>query len=220
MAKKTKEIIMEAARKLFNQKSFNAVSLHELAQQLNMSRGNLAYHFKDKDILLAAIADEMWISIEKERNKSRALPSFENLHNEIMMYFKYQKEYAFIFLDVLVINHPMIVGKFREMIEQTVADNKATIAFSLKTGNMNPEPVPGTYSNLAFVAWMIPFYWLSQKIIRGDKSIEDGEKVVWSLLVPHFSEKGKNAFKKFFGDTYYISLGASIDKELKDLLSF
>ena len=203
----TKEKIISKATKLFNDKGFASVNMLDLAKAMNISRGNLTYHFKDKDILLAAIADAMWSKIETERAKSRQFPSFENLHNEVQLYYHFQKEYAFIFLDNHVLTHSIIKKKFRKMTKQSIEDNKATIAFSIKLGNIKNEEVPGTYNNIAFITWMIIFFWYAQQVITGDKSKEDGEKMIWSIIVPHFTKKGIKSFKRFFGKSYYENLG-------------
>jgi len=216
----TKEKIIKAATDLFNQSGFSAISLFELAQHIGMSRGNLTYHFKDKDALLEATAQQMWSKIEAERNKSRRFPSFENLHNEVQLYYHFQKEYAFIFLDTHVLNHPIIKEQFRKMTEQTIRDNKAAIAFSIQLGNLKPEPVPGTYHNISFLAWMITFYWLPQQIIRGEQTKEDGEKLIWTILMPHFTTKGVESFKAFFGEGYFNSLGDSFEEDLGEIISF
>ncbi len=217
MKKDTRNKITTAARIYFNKNGFGAVSLHELAQNIGISRGNLTYHFKDKTALLEAIAEVMWTKIEAERSKSRQFPSFENLHNEIQLYYRFQKEYAFIFLDTHVLNHPTIKKKFREMTAQTIMDNKAAIAFSIKMENMQPEPAPGMYHNIAFISWMLMFFWLPQQVIRGEKTTEDAEKMVWSILIPHFTPKGIDSFKTFFGEAYYENLGEPFEV---DLISF
>ena len=218
MKKNTKEKIIDTAIQCFNKDSYGAISLHELAKATGISRGNLTYHFKDKESLLQAIANQMWSKMQKERNKSRQLPSFQNLHNEVQLYYKFQKEYAFIFLDPHVLNHPVIKKQFREMTAQTIEDNKAAIAFSIRLGNMKPEPVPGLYHNIAFTTWMLTFFWLAQQIIRGEKTVEDGEKMIWSILIPHFTEKGIQSFRRFFGDDYFNSLGKPFEEYMKSLI--
>lgn len=216
----TRKKIIQDATSYFNKHGYSSTSLFELAKSFGMSRGNLAYHFKDKDLLLEAIAEEMWQQMELERNKSRQLPSFENLHNEIQLYYRFQKKYAFIFLDTHVLNHPLIKRRFRELTRQNITDNKATIAFSIKVGNMKKEKISGTYHNIAFITWMLSFFWLSQQIIRGEKSREDGEKMIWSILLPHFTDKGIQSFQTFFGKEYYESLGEAFDIDLHTLISF
>ena len=146
-----KQHIIDGAIALFNQKGYAAVTLFELAKELNMSRGNLTYHFKDKDILLSTIAQQMWDQIEQERSKTRQLPSFENLNHEVKLYYKYQRHYRFIFIDPHVLKHNIIVKQFRQMTEQSINDIKASIAFSIQLGNMRIEPYPGVYNNLAVV---------------------------------------------------------------------
>lgn len=220
MKKNTKDKIISTAIKCFNKEGYGALSLYEIAKATGMSRGNLTYHFKDKDTLLEAITQQMWSKIQGERNKSRQLPSFQNLHNEVQLYYKFQKEYAFIFLDPHVLNHPLVKEQFREMTRQTIEDNKAAIAFSIKLGNMKPEPIQGTYHNIAFITWMLSFFWLAQQIIRGEKTGEDGEKMIWSILIPHFTDKGLKSFKTFFGEDYYNNLGESFSADLTSLIEF
>ena len=212
MSLRTK-IITQSIR-LFNKKGYGAVNLAEIAKSLGITRGNLTYHFSKKDDLLKTIVGEMWQKIEAERAKSRQFPSFENLHNEVQLYYRFQKQYSFVFLDTHVLQHAVVKKQFREMTKQTIADNKATIAFSINMGNMKPEPFPGAYHNLAFVTWMLLFFWLAQQIIRGEKTNEDGEKMVWSNLLPHFTEKGVQSFKAFFGEGYYNSLGEAFEMDL------
>ncbi|MEO0473235.1 MAG: TetR/AcrR family transcriptional regulator [Bacteroidota bacterium] len=214
----TREKIISAATAHFNQHGFGATSMQELAQHLGMSRGNLTYHFKDKNLLLEAIATQLWDRMKVERAKSRQLPSFQNLHNEIQLYYRFQREYAFVFLDPHVLQHPAIQQQFREMTEQTIRDNKAAIAFAIKLGNMEPEKVAGMYHNLAFTTWMLTFFWLAQQIIRGEKTGEDGEKMAWSILIPHFTEKGIQSFIEFFGESYYQQLGQPF--EIEEFISF
>jgi AcrR family transcriptional regulator len=215
-----KEQIIREATHIFNEKGFEAVSMYELSGLLGMSRGNLVYHFRDKDALLKSIVEEMWQKIEKDRSTSRQYPTFENLHNEVQLYYKYQKEYAFVFLNYQVINHPEVRQKFREMTENTIQANMATLALSLSTGNLKAEPYPGVYKNIAFTVWMLSFFWLSQQIIRGDSTTEDGEKLIWSLLLPHFTPKAIERFKAYFGEEYLTSLGEPLQLNMFEMSSF
>lgn len=213
-----KDQILSVAKDLFNLQGFASVNMHELAQKLDMSRGNLTYHFKNKDLLLAAIAQEMWSKLEVEQNKSRQLPSFQNLHNEVQLLMRFQNEYEFIFLDNHVLNHPLIQAQFRTMTEQTLKDNKAAIAFSIQLGNMKPEPFAGAYNTIAFLTWMVSFYWKSQEQILDPNKKQDPEKIIWSLLLPHFTEKGIHSFVEFFGKEYYENLGEPFDVDLSTLI--
>lgn len=188
-----------------------------------MTRGNLTYHFKDKSILLEAITERFWAGIEIERKKTRLLPSFENMHNEIQLFYSFQRKYAFIFLDHHVLNHPSIKKKFKTSAEDHIKEIEATIAFAISAGNMKKEDYEGMYKSLAFSTWMISFYWLNQQMLLGgktNKSSEEGEMKIWSMLLPHLTDKGLKAFRKYFGDDYLKKLGSSLNTDIAEYVGF
>lgn len=199
---KKKEKIMEAATQLFNEKGYGTVNLKELAQTIGISRGNLTYHFKNKEALLEAIIKNMWERISQEKKKTRQMPSFENMHNQTQLYYSFQKKYAFVFLDTNVRNHPSVKEQFKAMIERTIEDFRKMIAFGIQLGTIKEETIPGTYHSLSFSVWMLSFYWLSQQTTRDDNMETDAEKIIWGLILPHMTEKGITAFKQFFGDDF------------------
>ena len=44
--KDTRRDILNAARRLFNQRGYNGVSLQDIASAVGISKGNLTYHFQ------------------------------------------------------------------------------------------------------------------------------------------------------------------------------
>lgn len=216
--KGTKQRIIDGAISCFNQQGYGPTSLQDISRHLGISRGNLTYHFPSKETLLKTIFNQMWEGFATEQDKARALPSFQNLKNELAVYLHYQREYSFIFSDSQVIAIPFIHEALQKMSQRTIEDNMAAIAFGLEVGNMKPEPFPGAYRQLAITTWMLMCFWLPQQAIRGTEAEEDPEKAVWTLILPHFSEKGVNAFKKHYGEAFYNSLGPSFDRDLSDYI--
>ena len=204
---------------MFNKSGYGAVNLFELAKSLDMSRGNMTYHFKDKEVLLKELTDQLW---EKLTNGmvAKGLPSFQNLHHDAQLYHKLQKEYSFIFHDNQVLKHRLIAPKMKSLCDKIIKDIETAIAFSIQLGNMKEEAITGVYKNLAITSWMMMFFWSSQQMIRGHKTKEDGEKVIWSLLLPHLTEKGMASFKKFFGEDYLADMGEKFDQNMDSYLTF
>ncbi|MFK8006463.1 MAG: TetR/AcrR family transcriptional regulator [Saprospiraceae bacterium] len=223
MKVKTRQRIINKGIELFNKNGFASITLFEIAGALDITRGNLTYHFKNKDLLLKAISDEFWSKLDVERNKTRLLPSFENIHNEVQLFYRFQRKYSFMFMDYQVLNHPAVKKQFREMTKQNVKEMEATIAFAISAGNMHPEPFEGIYHNLAFNTWMVSFYWLHQQMFHGakpEKSNVEGEMKIWSMLLPHLTKKGIKAFRKFFGDDYLKGMGKSFNADLEKYVGF
>jgi len=210
----TKEKIIEIGIKVFNQKGFGAVSIQDIANELGVNRRNIAYHFANKEALLVVIAEEMWAKIGVERKKRKDFPSFENLQHEIKMYAQFQTEYAFIFNDLHVIKHSVLEERFRNFCLETIRDHEAAIAFAIKLGNMHPEPFAGAYYNLCLSLWALSMFWLPQQTIRKVKDDTEVAKVTWSLILPHFTEKGIESFKAFYGEAFYNNIGKPFKTDL------
>ena len=219
----TRQRILDKAVELFNNNGFASVTLFEIAGALDMTRGNLTYHYKDKDALLQAISDEFWSKFEKEKSQSTMLPSFGKMHHDVQLFYRYQRQYSFIFMDDHVLRSPVIRQKFKEVTEQSIKEMEATIAFAIAAGNMHPEPYEGIYHNLAVSTWMLSFYWLNQQMILGDETdltSEEGEKKIWSLLLPHLTERGMEAFRKYFGQDYLKKIGKSFQADIRQYVGF
>lgn len=63
MAMKTRERILLAARRMFNDKGYGNVTTAALAEEVGISEGNLWYHFNNKRALLVALSEEFLGSI-------------------------------------------------------------------------------------------------------------------------------------------------------------
>jgi len=218
--KKTRDKIISTAIQEFNAHGYAAVNLRELSVIIGVSRGNLTYHFKDKETLLEAIVNEMWDNISAEMSKTLELPSFENMRNRTRLYYEFQKRYAFIFLDIHVQSHPAIHERFKQMIEDTIENYMQMIALGIQLGTVKAEEIPGTYKSLVHAVWMTSFYRLAQQHTRGISEDEDTEMLIWGLVLPHLTKKGVKAFKKYFGGDYYDQLGHSFDVKEHAFISF
>ena len=216
----TKDKILIASKKLFNEKGFGAPTLNLLAQQLGISRGNLTYYFKDKDALLQALAEEMWAKYEASIGRAMKFPSWGSTNNTTKVYLELHQEYTFIFFDHKVTNHSTVKGQIKRMKRDLLERQMSTINFSIQIGNMKKESIPGTYRNLCETIWMINFYWLTSESYRDEEEKGDWDKLVWGIILPHFTEKGIRSFKEHFGEDYYQSLGEGHSKSIYKVMDF
>ena len=58
MRRNTRQNILDAARKLFNEYGYNSVSLRDIANDAGISKGNLTYHFSKKEEIMEALISE------------------------------------------------------------------------------------------------------------------------------------------------------------------
>ena len=215
-----KEEVLITAINLFNKHGFGTISLYDIAKKIGISRGNLTYHFKTKEDILEALAFKMWAKISETLSVTSNFPSFKNLHLQTKAYVDCQKEYAFVFLDHQVLAHPIIENNFKKLTKQGIESNKMAIAFAIANGNFQPEPFKGAYNNLAFLTWNIGSIWTSQQISSGEMSVENLEILMWSIIYPHFTEKGKKAFYTYFGADIMDKLGTPFNTKTEDFIVF
>ena len=216
---KTKEKIIHKGKELFNQQGFGATTLYQIAQNLGISRGNLTYYFKDKEALLEEIVREMWAQY-KEKMVATQYPSWENTYNSTKAFHELQKEYSFIFFDKQVMSFPKVQQQIRRIARDDIKRQMSIISFSIQIGNMREEVVPGTYHNLCRTLWMSSFFWLMSDIYQDITTAARWDKIAWSLILPHFTEKGLDAFKSHFGEDYYQSLGKVYEEYIGQAISF
>ncbi len=219
MSIKTKEKIVIKGKQLFNQNGFGATTLYQIAQELGISRGNLTYYFKDKSALLEGIVAEMSAKYTKKMAATQ-FPSWENTNNATKAFHELQKEYGFIFQDKQVMAFPFVKAQIEQIYKDDVKRQMAMISFSIQVGNMRKEIIPGTYHNLCRTLWMNAFFWLLSDIYQDLEKETGWDKIAWSLVLPHFTEKGLVAFKEHFGEEYYQSLGKTYQEYAEKSISF
>lgn len=198
---------MAAATQLFNKEGFGAPSLYQLSQELEMSRSNLTYHFKDKGALLHAIVEEMWQQYESLMAQTTQHPNWESTNNSTLAFHALQQEYAFIFFDKQLLNVPQVKEQIIRIKAHHLAWQLSIIRFSIQIGNMKPELIPGTYHNLCRTIWGTSFFWLMSEVYQETTEEKDWGRYAWSIILPHFTDKGINSFRQHFGEAYFQSLG-------------
>lgn len=115
-----KSDILIAARKLFNQKGISAVATRDIARALNISQGNLTYHFPQKGQLIEALYFEMIAKLEEiTQQPGLQLPDLKMVMEWTMSQGRIQEAYRFLWLDFARIKreHPAIEQHFTTMID-------------------------------------------------------------------------------------------------------
>ncbi len=89
---KTKEKIIDAARKLFSEKGFDGVSMEDIAQASGVRKSLIYYYFPSKEILF----EEIWINVidELERDVFSEVDNESSISRAIKRLIKKYVEFA------------------------------------------------------------------------------------------------------------------------------
>jgi len=213
-----KDRILEKAIEVFNDRGYHAVTLTDVAHACEMSRGNLAYHFKYKKHILNDLIIKMVHEVRRIQLGRKDYPAFSNLSLDVRTCGTLQDKYRFIFRDSSVLEHNSIKRVMKIWSEISITRNLEAFAFGVEIGTMKPEPFGGLYHQLSVNAWMVAYYWVAQQSVRAVANYEEAEKMVWSTVIPHFTEKGLAAFQNIYGEDYFDQGGipvAALQKEIQ-----
>ncbi len=191
----------------------NNVTLRDIAKAQGISTGNLAYHYKNKDIIIEAAFHKM----QNERNEIltgvQQIPSLDKIYKQNKLFTRLGKKYLFLYVDTVHIlrTYPNIAALHRQYMEQSIKYVKGTLEYSVGSGNMRPEKVEGEYDRLAHAIWMIMTFWLNQLEIR-DKTctLEEEEQLeftIWDMIYPKLTRKGIANYRKVFAEAQKVITG-------------
>jgi len=133
----TKDRILESSRIHFNQHGYGASSLYQIAQHMKISRGNLTYHFKDKESLLDIHLDEMVKRSKESFTSSFLLPSWQTLIVTSEDFLQVQKDYSFIFFDKNILFLPEVQKRIKAIRENHIRIQMSMINVSIRIGDVS-----------------------------------------------------------------------------------
>jgi len=122
----TKRKILDTSRVLFNEQSFSQVTIRMIAQKLNISSGNLNYHYKKREDILETLYFEMVAEFDQRIDN---LPTIEisilQIKNDIYSSMKKMLAYQFFWTDIhnLLKLNKNIKSHFKEVYNQRIKGN-------------------------------------------------------------------------------------------------
>ena len=200
MKVKTKTKIVHTAIELFNLHGFPNVSLLKIAEALELSPGNLTYHYQKK----ADLMDAVYLHFQKELLKvlpvEQNFTSIKDLDTQIVSFYSFQKRFKFFYLDLLEVGRafPAIGTKHVKHI-----DGQIMRLFKILTDNTSRHYLKTyhseeTYTHLAHQMWMTSVFWMSQSMVRSeDHELEGLRNALWFQIYPHLTPTGIEELAKF-----------------------
>lgn len=187
--KNTRSRILSQAIELFNEKAWSQVSLRQIAAALNMSDGNLRYHFKTKEELVldafTAMTTEMAVEIEK------GYEGMDVLQERFADMFAIMHTYRFLFTESFFIkkaypSYAVLFNQLEESRRQLFMDEFNTLK---EQGILSKEYSDEQYEMLFEQLFIISDNWI--RYLEGAETdyvrnrIQHYAYLCYSLLVPY-----------------------------------
>lgn len=204
---KTRERILQVSLELFNKYGAPHVTTNHIADELDISPGNLYYHFRNKDeiIYYLFLRFEQQISAALEAPESRAL-NMEDMWLYLHLVFESIWKYRFLYrdLDTILSRTRKLRMRFRRILERKITTAVTICKGLVKTGvmNANSEEIEALANNIALVAT----YWINFQNVRTNSINIDGNHLgygvyqVMALVSPFLREDMQILLKKLSHD--------------------
>jgi AcrR family transcriptional regulator len=194
----TRERIIEMAIHLFNEQSTGAVSTNHIAGALEMSPGNLYYHFRNKEEIIRAILERMitrWESLYAFPLEEHAV-RLADVQQIVTENFLLLWDYRFFYreLSILIQRDPVLKERYQQIRRERLANLEALLQQFVNPEMVCSSQIPAPVTNLARLCWLISDYWLPFLEIDGELAlpevIEQGVALYMQVLRPYISEAG------------------------------
>jgi len=189
MARRTRERILETSLALFNARGEPNVTTNHIADELEISPGNLYYHFRNKDDIIEQLFALYEERIDRALIAPRdRLPGLEDIWLQLHLVYECIWEYRFLYrdlVDILTRNRKLRMHFARIMKRAT--DNATSVMRGLvQAGVMRAsnDELTATANNILVIAT----FWLNFSAVRGERDEQEAIRLgihqVMMLLAP------------------------------------
>jgi AcrR family transcriptional regulator len=204
--RRTRERIVETSLSLFNQFGAPNVTTTVIADELDISPGNLYYHFSNKD----EIVNTILALFEREISETLAAPTaaesrvltVEDIWLFLHLLFEIIWKYRFFYRDLsdLVSENRTLEMRFKQILSHKISTSRALCEGLVRSSDMaaTSREIEALAENMVLVAT----YWLSFSFARDPRAVQDGAALsrgvyhVMALVAPFLAHDSRLLFER------------------------
>jgi len=200
---KTRDRILNAALALFNEHGTGAVSTNHIAAALEMSPGNLYYHFRNKEDIIHALFESLFAQWDKTyqlpSNREPGLADFERL---ITSNYKLIWDYRFAYREMaaLLHNDPNLQTQYQRLRKEGYAGFGKLLEAFASAGVLTLPEGPEERLVLTELCWIVSEQWPVNLELRGqafdEAGIEEGVAMMQYLFRPYLIAEREEVHKE------------------------
>jgi AcrR family transcriptional regulator len=158
----TRDRILNAALKLFNEQGTAAVSTNHIAAAAGISPGNLYYHFRNKEDIIRALFERLFVKWDETyqlpTDRAPGLADFEGL---IASNYQLIWDYRFAYREMaaLLHNDPDLQAQYQALRRRGYAGLEALIEAFATAGVLARPESPQELRALTELCWIVSEQW-------------------------------------------------------------
>lgn len=195
-----KQTIINKSVELFNKEGVAHVTVRRICDAVCMSPGNFTYHFKNMNVLIQAIHEQMVASMDPfYQSTNKAL--FESLQNILQNAYQLQMNYAFFFLESGYIEHKYreVAKKHQQLMQKRFKQVNKIVGQLVKANILKQSSNGFSYEALMQSIWLL--FPAAIKAEMNNTIVKNHQLAVslaWNMLLPQLTAKGLRAYQKIY----------------------
>jgi AcrR family transcriptional regulator len=191
-ARRTRDGVLNAALKLFNERGSGAVTTNHVAARAGISPGNLYYWFSNKDEIVRELYAQFVAAYERlwaAGDGDPVDPTPDEVLARLGQGAALSGRYAFLARDLLGLLHadPVLAAEYRGVRERRIATFTA-LAYSWRSRGLIRPVRDETIADLVQAVWVIAETWLAFGELDGSYTdAEDGTRLLRVVLWPYLT---------------------------------
>jgi len=203
---KTKQKILKAALALFNERGLMDTTIRNIAQELNMSSGNLNYHFRYKEEIIEDLYFELMDRVVQR------IDELEEEHIDLALFYKIisavklcMYEYRFLYRSLFkILSDNLKIQKHYLQMSKERSDIFITLLKHWQENNIIRQPeFKDEYKRLHKRIVIIREGWINNLDLI-DMSQEEGiayfSDLIFEILYPYLTKKGKKEYHEIISN--------------------
>lgn len=197
--KQTQTLILDTATELFNQFGIAKVSANKIAEGCNISKGNLHYHFKNKESIVHSLYDRIAAEVRTDWHDDNETPTIEHMaamfRRQLLLIWRYR----FFYREMI----PILAGdehlKYKFAVDRSQRIEQVLQFFQAlrESGLLSPTLSDNTLGSLVKISWVLSDNWINyieveNPLSTNSEALDDnycrsGYKMILDLFRPYLT---------------------------------
>jgi AcrR family transcriptional regulator len=191
----TRDRILNAALALFNEQGTAAVSTNHIAAAIDISPGNLYYHFRNKEDIISALFERLFAAWDETfQLPSDRAPELADFEAMVATNYQLIWDYRFAYREMaaLLRNDPDLHARYLQVRGRGYDGFAGLIEAFAAAGVLTRPKTPQEQMELTELCWIISEQWpinleLSDRAFDA-AGIQEGVALMWHIFRPYLTQ--------------------------------
>lgn len=198
----TRELVLATSLALFNEFGEPNVTTNHIADEAEISPGNLYYHFRSKDEIALELFKRYLIKVQPLLDiDDKRVPEAEDLWLNLHLFYEAMGQFRFLFRDLSELHSR--IGNLRQAISGLL-ERQRVVLLSLFDGLRTNGVMEISHHDALVLAdnmLLLMTYWIPFAQVRGDPGLENGKLLsqsvakVLHLILPYLRQPEASEFE-------------------------